>query len=113
VCPSSKDTASTGATTQAIVVDLKASGHLSYIYIGKGLSDKTVTSDTVVLYEPLADHGEMGMNVLFGDGHVGLLDGKLAAKVIAAVSAGQRVKVNAVTGTVVNLPTAATQTQSR
>jgi prepilin-type processing-associated H-X9-DG protein len=49
---------------------MRQAGHCSYIYLGKGLTDKTVTPDMVLLYEPLADHGGEGMNVMFGDFHV-------------------------------------------
>jgi prepilin-type processing-associated H-X9-DG protein len=70
VCPSSRDTPPPpGPTTQATAAGLRQPGHCSYIYLGKDLTDQTVTPDTVLLYEPLADHGE-GMNVMFGDFHV-------------------------------------------
>jgi hypothetical protein len=71
VCPSSSDTPPRpGPTTQATAAGLRQPGHCSYIYLGKGLADHAVTPDTVLLYEPLADHGGEGMNVMFGDFHV-------------------------------------------
>ena len=50
VCPSSNDTAATGPTTQAVIDDMNAQGHLSYIYTGKGLTTQAA-ADVVILYE--------------------------------------------------------------
>jgi prepilin-type processing-associated H-X9-DG protein len=75
-CPSSNDTPATGATTQAVESNLTAGGHLSYIYLGKGMNAKTISADTVVAYEPLSNHGGDGSNMLFGDGHVEFIDAK-------------------------------------
>ncbi len=108
ICPASTDTPSTGATTQAIAADFHKPGHLSYIYLGKGMNDKNTSADMLVLYEPLANHSGDGMSALFGDGHVEWIDAKLAAKVLAAVATGQRVRVNLSTGTVSTSPIAAT-----
>ncbi len=72
VCPSSDDERSTGATTRAVVADIDAGPaghHCSYLYLGRGLTDKTVKDTTVVCYEPLTNHDGDGGNVLFGDGH--------------------------------------------
>jgi prepilin-type processing-associated H-X9-DG protein len=89
VCPSSNDTASTAATTQAIAADWSKPGHLSYIYVGKGLNDKTATADTVVLYEPMSNHAGDGKNVLFGDGHTDWVNATVGAKIIAAAATGK------------------------
>jgi prepilin-type processing-associated H-X9-DG protein len=88
VCPSSNDTAST-CPTQAIAADWAKPGHLSYIYLGKGLNDKTATADTVVLYEPMSNHAGEGMNVLFGDGHTDWVNATVGAKIIAAAATGK------------------------
>ena len=74
-CPDTDDTPATGATTRAIAADVTAGGHLSYIYLGKGLTTQAA-SDVVLLYEPLANHQNQGMNVLFADGHVDFLQAK-------------------------------------
>ncbi len=89
LCPASNDTPSTQATTQAIAADWQKPGHLSYLYLGKGLNDKTATANTVVLYEPLSNHANRGMNVLFGDGHANWIDAKVGAKLCAAVATGR------------------------
>ena len=74
-CPSTKDTPASGATTRAIANNLTVGGHLSYIYLGKGLTIHA-TPDTVLLYEPITNHQNRGMNVLFADGHVDFLQPK-------------------------------------
>jgi len=74
-CPSANETPAPGATTRAVAANLTAGGHLSYVYLGKGLTTQAA-SDTVLLYEPLANHQNQGMNVLFADGHVDFLQAK-------------------------------------
>ncbi len=72
VCPASGDVPSPGPTTRAVTADLDAGpvgGHCSYVYVGRGLTDRTVTPTTVVCYEPPTNHDGYGGNVLFGDGH--------------------------------------------
>jgi prepilin-type processing-associated H-X9-DG protein len=62
VCPSTDD-------TRAIHLDeLTAGGHLSYVYIGAGLT-KDFPADAVALYEPLSNHRAGGCNILLADGH--------------------------------------------
>ncbi|MGD1278780.1 MAG: hypothetical protein ABR964_16325 [Tepidisphaeraceae bacterium] len=92
VCPSSSDTRANGPTTQATISQLATPGHCSYIYLGGGLTLKTVTPQTVVAYEPLANHGGQGMNVLFGDFHV---DWIAATSVGAILNAATRPQVPA------------------
>lgn len=58
-----------GATTQAVVANLAAGGHVSYVYIGAGLTVKA-HGDTVLMYEHATNHKGDGGNVLFADGHV-------------------------------------------
>jgi hypothetical protein len=70
VCPESNDTPAFGPTTQATAAALLQPGHVSYIYLGKGLTTATARIDTVILYEPLSNHASAGMNVMFGDFHV-------------------------------------------
>ena len=78
ICASSNDEKSAAADMPGVVAELAAAernvpGHkhcLSYVYAGKGLTEKTATEKTIVAYEPLENHGGQGVNVLFGDGHV-------------------------------------------
>ncbi len=69
ICPSSTETAAIGATTQAVLADLHAGPHCSYIYLGKGLTTAT-PSTTVVALESVANHNQAGGEVLYADGHV-------------------------------------------
>jgi hypothetical protein len=71
-CPTTNDTPAVGPTTQAAIVNMATPGHCSYIYVGKGLTMQTVQPTMVVAYEPPANHGNAGMNVLFGDGARGV-----------------------------------------
>jgi prepilin-type processing-associated H-X9-DG protein len=87
VCPDSKDTPATGATAQAVAANLLAPGHCSYIYVGRGLTSGTVAPDAAVAYEPMANNGGAGMNVLFGDGHVEFVSAGVAGQILGKVSA--------------------------
>jgi len=83
-CPTSPDSPAQGETPEHLLEDLHKPGHLSYVYIGKGLTTDS-PPDTVLLYELARNHsdGDMsvsgqfrtgpksdGMNVLCADGHV-------------------------------------------
>jgi prepilin-type processing-associated H-X9-DG protein len=87
ICPSSGDTPPSGASTQAMVADMKNPGHLSYVYVGKGLTVSS-SADTVVMYEPTANHSGDGMNALFADGHVEWLTGPEAQSILSQQSKG-------------------------
>ncbi len=87
VCPDSSDTKATGATPEAIAKDLTAGGHLSYVYVGKGMTSR-VSPATVIAYEPLTNHGH-GSNVLFGDGTVTFIRKAQAEPMIKQIEAGQ------------------------
>jgi hypothetical protein len=89
VCPETDDERATGPTTRAVADALAIGGHLSYVYVGAGLTDRS-DPDTVVLYEPLSDHQGKGMNVLFGYGHVDFLAAAEAREVVDRVAAGER-----------------------
>ena len=90
VCPESNDQPAVGSTTQATAAALLQPGHLSYSYLGKGLTTQTVTNDTVILYEPLANHASKGMNAMFGDFHVEWLPAADAAAILKQQAAGTR-----------------------
>jgi hypothetical protein len=88
VCPDTADTPARGPTTRAIQADLNSGGHLSYVYVGRGLTKALVTSRTVLAYEPLSNH-ESGLHVLFGDHHVEYLTEPAADQFLAKVAAGE------------------------
>jgi len=87
VSPSRSETAANGATTRAAASQLNpGGGHVSYVYLGRGLSANMVTPDTIVAYELIAPDGT---NVLFGDGHVEFFNAPVTAKIMAKVSSGK------------------------
>lgn len=88
VCPSSSDTEAPGGTLQAQAANLSTPGHMSYVYLGKGMTT-TTKADAIVLYEPLTNHGNDGANFLFADGHVEFASAPIAQKMIDAIKAGQ------------------------
>ena len=81
VCPSSKETSATGPTTQQWVARLNSEpGHLSYVYVGKGLTNKA-DANMLVAYEPVGHHGD-SCNMLFVDGHVEFVSSTTAKAII-------------------------------
>jgi prepilin-type processing-associated H-X9-DG protein len=74
---------------QAGLKDLTDGGHLSYIYVGAGLT-KNSPVDAVVLYEPMSNHKNTGSNVLFADGHVEFLQKRDAMHLAAMAQNGTR-----------------------
>jgi prepilin-type processing-associated H-X9-DG protein len=88
VCPSTNDTiAATAATTEATAANVTAGGHLSYAITCAGFTAPPPV-DAILAYEPLANHGNSGMNVLFGDGRVEWLWTTEARKLLAELKAG-------------------------
>ena len=88
VSPSRDETPAGGATTRAVADDLDSGGHVSYVYLGEGLTTKTAMPETVVAYEiPVATDGG-GANVLFGDGHVEFFEGSVLSKIVSRASTG-------------------------
>ena len=90
ICPFTNDTPAAGPTTQAVANNLSAGGHLSFIYVGKGMREQTILSSTVVLYEPAGVHlpDFDSAHFLFGDGHVEAVDRQHAEKLIEQLKAG-------------------------
>jgi prepilin-type processing-associated H-X9-DG protein len=68
-CPSTSVRPASGATTQATIANFGAGHHCSYCYVARGAIVKS-SPDIVLAYEPLSNHDDDGMNVLFNDGHV-------------------------------------------
>jgi len=88
VSPSRSETPASGATQQQAADQLTEGGHVSYVYLGRGLSANTVTPDTIVAYEMIPNSGD-GSNVLFGDGHVEYFAAPTAAKIIGRAATGE------------------------
>jgi prepilin-type processing-associated H-X9-DG protein len=88
VSPMGSDTRAVDPTMQATADQLTEGGHLSYVYLGRGLTTKTVTDDTIVAYEKLSIAG-YGANVLFGDGHVEWRDAAFVAKIVDRAASGK------------------------
>jgi prepilin-type processing-associated H-X9-DG protein len=103
-CPTTGETPASGPTTQAVIEDFRKPGHISYVYVGKGLTVKSA-ADVVVLFEPLrnhtnngmkvwserlADHSGDGMNVLFADGQVEWLGNADGLSILAQFDSGVR-----------------------
>ena len=83
-CPSSSDVPATGDTPEARSHNLRsAPGHLSYVYVGAGLSSSDALPGRVLVYEPLANHGGEGMNVLYTNGDVTFIPMPDADRLIA------------------------------
>jgi prepilin-type processing-associated H-X9-DG protein len=88
VCPHTAHQPATGPTTQAVVQDFRKPGHNSYVYVAGGVPEKSLTGRHVVAHDLPLNHPGLGMNALFGDGHVEWLPQAQAARVIAELQAG-------------------------
>ena len=93
-CLSSRDTPAPGATSREQAANLSTGGHLSYVYVGKGLTIDTPgapssTLDQIILaHDAPRNHYGLGMNVLYGDGHVVWVDKQQAKKLFDELNAG-------------------------
>lgn len=88
VCPSSNDEEARGASMQEQLAEFAKPGRCSYIYTGSRLNSSS-PANAVLAYEPLKNHEDNGINILFNDGHVEWLGQKQAAQVIAELESGQ------------------------
>ena len=80
-CPSSNDEKASGETPAEQAANLSTPHHLSYLYLGKGLTTSS-PPDTVVLTETPSNHDDDGGNVLFADGHVEWFNRKELEKLV-------------------------------
>lgn len=98
VCPSDDKLPPSGTSAQAAAHEISSGKNCSYIYVGNELTN-TASPDSVLLYEPLADH-HRGMNVLFADGTVRWFASADAQKVLSQQNSGTRpIKVDPSLGT--------------
>ena len=91
VCPGGSDTPAAGDSREARAANLYSGGHLSYVYLGRGMNKRSGIGAgvaAVVLYEPLHLHGE-GIHVLFVDGHTAFVPQPDAQKLITDIQTGK------------------------
>jgi hypothetical protein len=87
ICPSATaDTAAPGQTPAEQAANLPKGKHLSYVYVGKGVS--FMSPKQVVVYEPLAHHDNEGVNALYSDGTVQFLPRPAALTAIPQLAPG-------------------------
>ena len=67
-CPTTNDTPAPGTTPKQQAANLSKGGHSSFIYLGNG-KNFSANAKVILAYEPLSNHNNHGMNVLFADGH--------------------------------------------
>jgi prepilin-type processing-associated H-X9-DG protein len=87
VYPGGNDIPPSGATTQAVLIDLTKRGHCSYLYFGGGLSSACEPS-AVLACERAMPETRDGMNVLMGDGHIEFIAEPAATQLRAALASG-------------------------
>ncbi|MDB5355449.1 MAG: hypothetical protein JWN24_1902 [Phycisphaerales bacterium] len=85
VCPSSTDSPPTTAS------GISTPGHLSYVYAGSGLTNRAGPNE-VLAYEPLSNHKNDGINVLYADGHVEFQTRANAQRIIQQAKSGRRAR---------------------
>ena len=83
----SSDTPAAGATPAAVVADLRAGGHCSYVYCGRGRSSKGPAAE-ISAFEARSYFGDGGRNFLYGDGSAAYLDAAAANHAINELAAG-------------------------
>ena len=88
VDPSGTATPATGPDWYKQIAN-NGSPHCSYIYPYQAGWDEQMPSDVVILYEPLTNHSQDGVNVLFADAHVEFVRMPQAQALITQVQAGQ------------------------
>jgi prepilin-type processing-associated H-X9-DG protein len=110
VCLHTNDSRADGPTTQAVAANLTAGGHVSYVYVGKGLTINSPPK-AVVAYERLANHGD-GMNVLFADGRVEWIAAVDARKLLSELESGHNPPRDAVLPADARVPAPATRPSS-
>ena len=84
VCPSSNDEAAEGGSQAVILANMTKPHHVSYVYVGNGLTAATVKDDTLIAYELPANHHGEGMNMLFGNDGCAEWEPMAAAKALIA-----------------------------
>ena len=86
-CPGSGDTPAEGATKQEVAQNMIAGGHLSYVYLGRGLTRAMIGGSTIIAYERPSIFPD-GANVLWGDGHADFQNPKVIGGIVTKSAAG-------------------------
>jgi hypothetical protein len=96
ICPSSRDTTAPGTTPSEQVASLASGGnHNSYIYVGKGMTERVSTR--AIVYEVLEHHDGEGVNVLYTDGTVKFLPRAAALVALPQLGGAQTPTTSATT----------------
>jgi hypothetical protein len=94
VCPSTGDEHAMGQSPAEQARKLTAEpGHLSYVYVGAGLTSQTATADRIIAYDNPHNHNDEGINVLYGDAHTEFLNPKQAEQALARLRASSSAPV--------------------
>jgi prepilin-type processing-associated H-X9-DG protein len=87
-CPASGHTPARAATFEEQVRKLDGE-HLSYMYVGGGMTHQTTDPNAVLMYEKPTNHDDGRINVLFADLHVELFGRELSKKIVDELNAGR------------------------
>ncbi len=87
VAPGSGDTPAAGPTPAALLANLRAGGHLSYVYCGQGRTT-SAPPDVVIVHE--AGHYALdgGRSFLYADGHVEMIWANLSDRMVKDIKSG-------------------------
>lgn len=90
ICPDAKQAPATGPTTAQVIQVFRAApaAHCSYVYCYTPIPVSSLTPSYVLLYEPLANHAQDGMNVMFGDGHSEWMQPAAARQLLSELQSG-------------------------
>lgn len=91
VCPAGDQTPAPGASPGLQAANLLTSPqlHLSYVYTGGGMTSAVFANpNVIILHEPLNNHDNDGINVLYANGSVTYLPKAQAQQVIRQLQAG-------------------------
>lgn len=90
ICASSHGERAPGETPQEQAEHLSNPLHMTYVYVGKGMTAAAARpQDTILTYEHLGHHNNQGMNFLYADGHVEFHRKDVSQYLIEEITAGQ------------------------